>query len=600
MLHHPLTEPSTPVLKIVAVDASYANFSAPTRSRLAAIPLPAHELPHIINEFSLRRAGPRPNQSGTATPLRPQHRPRNSPHAQKPVSRAPTPNRRLSDHVSIRKRRRSSTGVLYDSWYTEGVTRDFLRLVSRTLVREKTQRADEPHERMYSALDQQHRIQSVSPEGYAADVTNDFEYSLPLPAEDGLNSPEANSPLPSPQKQEDPKVPVFKSYLERILENRKNKRHPLVMDGKGSSSGGSRQEDVKNMISTSKFIIEHTLSGLPDFLRDEESLHHNLRLADPVAFENLIAASLSEESSDKENLLPLAPGLADTRLQETAFSNEFAEPLHSTKFENIDELDVPSWDPVQIYNDSIDDPDQDANERQSEEAEHDVTAPFEDASIILGHFTIEHDSADELLAAITDSNHGFEHVSNVTPPRARDVPRLSSTRERIQVRSAIPQTLVKGSLRLSQRFANGNHKFESSKKRKARRMTPEMIRLITAKSNEFLQQVMSDLSAYANHRQSKKIEISDAVLYLKRQRFNTNLPDNYANISSLAQTVLPLENLMILDNSLQESFKKSMRRVRKPDTTEELVPRGSSSESPDANESLPEESDNDKDEDYTE
>ena len=61
------------------------------------------------------------------------------------------------------------------------------------------------------------------------------------------------------------------------------------------------------------------------------------------------------------------------------------------------------------------------------------------------------------------------------------------------------------------------------KRVKQNRLSASAVQLVTAKSNEFLQQLMVDLEAYAGHRQSNKINIQDALLYLNRIRPTANV-----------------------------------------------------------------------------
>ena len=68
---------------------------------------------------------------------------------------------------------------------------------------------------------------------------------------------------------------------------------------------------------------------------------------------------------------------------------------------------------------------------------------------------------------------------------------------------------------------------------------------------------MVDLEAYAGHRQSNKINIQDALLYLNRIRPTANVSEIEV-VSRLANRILPLEALIALDNSLQTSADRNI------------------------------------------
>lgn len=91
------------------------------------------------------------------------------------------------------------------------------------------------------------------------------------------------------------------------------------------------------------------------------------------------------------------------------------------------------------------------------------------------------------------------------------------------------------------------------KKKRVEKVPIHVHEMVRDMSNDFLQSVVSDLEAYAIHRNSKDISIKDVVLFLKRMN-RTGINDEDEGILRLAQRVLPLEYLISLDNSLTQAF----------------------------------------------
>ena len=108
----------------------FANFSAPLRSRLSNIHLPPQELSDVISGMSLRRV--------SADSLRPTSGRRLAPSLSKVASRTQTPTRRLSGNLTVRRRRRSSAGIVYDAGYAGPVTgNSFVPSLSGSSIRQE-------------------------------------------------------------------------------------------------------------------------------------------------------------------------------------------------------------------------------------------------------------------------------------------------------------------------------------------------------------------------------------------------------------------------------------------------------------------------------
>lgn len=419
------------------------------------------------------------------------------------------------------------------------MTRDFLRAFSRALLREKDQdvagdtlegpRQVHPETTELGSIINgppiipadsatSSRIPSAvhldSP--LIFDDKHDYDYSLPLPADDAMQSP-AQSVVQESAK-------PFKSYLERILEARKR---PFPVFESDLESG---PDSIHAIINTSKFVIENTISGLPDFHTLEAS---DLRLAEPLAFGNLSDHQTSDESSGKENHVP-------------EFRPRVSEPNKTPEYNFLEPTAELGGEFIPTFADLNNDMDNDSDLSNG---------------IVLGHFTIDNDNiADDFGASPLGTQPGNFLDSPKDPPLVpvKAPPRMipSSKRPRGD-RSAIPRSLVKGLVSLVRHIPKQS---PPRKRSRNERLPPELIQVITAKSNELLQQVLSDLEAYAGHRGSKQINIQDAILYLNRIKSTSGSTSEIENISKLAQTVFPLELLVSLDNSLQESANKRLRQ----------------------------------------
>lgn len=604
------TEPSTPLRNIALVSANVANYSAPLRSRVSPVYLPPQELLPVISGMSLRQASIPPEdppkwRSGANSR-------RSSYSLSRPTSQGHTPTkRRLSDHLTIRRRRRSSAGMVYDAGYVGPVTRGFLRAFSRALLSENHDSEDE----VYKALDEQHQRQLTSP----ADMRNEFDYSLPLPDDDVMMSPYERTAhvniLPESlqkldtetlrksepnksEKQESQKAalgkPVFKSYLERILESR-NRKHTHA-----SMFEPELTNHVHEVINTSKFVIENTLSGLPEYSSSQNALSQDFQLAEPVAFGSMSDTYDSNNSSDKENIphprmrrhsglgestatVPL--GVSDVshwgpvELDSSSimaptlgnpFGAELNESLEEDDIDNVGSMDLDSMDMQNIGHldqfESVQPDHIDPDVENNGNVGQDLDLSME--GLVLGHFTIDNDDIDTNDADELHLQPALE-VDNSSPtiPQKRVLgPSLAPKRRKQGPQNAMPKSLVRGLVSLARNVPGQDG--PRPRGPTTDRIPPALMQQIAVKSNEFLHQVMLDLGAYAGHRNSNQITIQDAVLYLNRIKSHGRSASAVDNISVLVKSVFPLELLVSLDNSLQESVNKRIRQQR-TDTSED-------------------------------
>lgn len=482
--------------------------------------------------------------------------------------------------------------MVYDSGYVGPVTKGFLRAFSRALVQET--HLNSPVDEVYKALDEQHQRQLTSP----AELTNEFDYSLPLPSDDAMMSPYVPLQLveavkdKSDQILEDashdtpkyppPDKPTFKSYLERILEARNRRKTTLLSMFDRDSPGDMTTTGVGAVINTSKFFIENTLSGLPEYSGELDLLSLDLKLAEPVAFGNLTDESDSTDYSGKEHLnTENHLGLRRSSFLDDAIVTP--KTLENLPSGSIDQLDIPRWESV-LFDQTKITPGKDNVVGDNIENNDSHISGDSPEGLILGHFTIADDHIQDYEFyddGLGDDFHEDvpperdENVENVPPTNkpqtSKPVKRvLASKRERPTEESdTIPKSLVRGFVSI----ARGQRDRQSPPRKKKRndRIPPPLMQLIASKSNEFLQQVMLDLEAYAGHRHSDQINIQDAVLYLNRIKSYGPSSSTIDNISVLAQSVFPLELLVSLDNSIQESMNKRLKQKAKSALVEEDI-----------------------------
>lgn len=584
----PRTEPSTPLRP--GLHKSTQSAPPSSRSRLSSIHLPKENFLQVIewSASSTRQSSHKYSTYASTTPSRSPTTPSSRLTSSEKNALVPydlhnrsdygsqfsTPRtRRLSDHLRIRRRRRSSAGTFYEAGYEGAVTKDFLRQFSRALVEERRKTTphsyeDEDNVRVYQALDQEHRLHSISPQ--EPTQQSDFDYSLPLPSDDVMKSPavlnlkreKSPSPPATPRlhPSNEPQKPTFKSYLERILESRKNKS---IFEKEPDADLPDEADDMHAVITTSKFVIENTIHGLPEYsVGEDPSKLPDMKLAEPLDFDDV--STYDEPSSQESSDGHVEPPKAFSK-RLSGFLHRELDNTHTPENYYVDEM--PPWksySPNRPYL-GLDDHDHeksetDPNEKGLEESFFDLNHDFltvddeniEENEIIGSNNNSDVNFSEKVQGKMTeDENHNEaeQPQSNVLPQKRR---RNSSTT------SELPQGLVKGLVNLAQRMPDGQN--APKPRTKKRRLSLDLLHSISKKSNEFLQQLMSDLDAYAGHRDSNTINIQDAILYLSRMDGFLGSGIELDRISKLAQNVFPLEILVKLDNSLQMSSVAKLQR----------------------------------------
>lgn len=192
----PLTEPTTP-LRSIGTLCHTPNNKRLIRSRLSAIHLPPHELYGVLSEISLRKGtldGKR-YQINKNYATKPKKITRPFPCRQMALSTSSSPGRPLDSHLTVRRRRRSSSGMTYESGYVENISKDFLRTVSRAIVREKGGSGG-ANTVIATAATKGEVLSSGSLAGTLessvntnAELSRQFDQSLPLPSSNLLKTP---------------------------------------------------------------------------------------------------------------------------------------------------------------------------------------------------------------------------------------------------------------------------------------------------------------------------------------------------------------------------------------------------------------------------
>lgn len=581
---HANTEPSTP-LRTRAPTNTSISVPLSVRSRLSFVNLPPDDLSLVVSRQSsswlrrptkdttlqkLKRLGLHSHNSSVLLSRR-TSRPNS-----KTGSEVSTPrSRRLSDHLTVRRKRRSSTGTTYVSGYHGPITKDFLRAFSRALVHDQRETfQDYESERVFQALDHEHRLQSHSPQ----DHTNysEFDHSLPLPSDDAMRSPPqatvnvSSSPVGTPriEAQKEEKRPAFKSYLERILESR---RHASIFD-QDTAHVEHEDEDIEgvhDIITTSKFVIENTIQGLPEFSDDKESYKElDIRLAEPLVVDSNAIRSESEESSEGDYKVPEL-----TRPKRTHRSS--MDLQKTPEYETFDYEDAKGFDESQL----------DSMLRVPENYDSPPTAvgvdddldnaphhPSSDLGLILGHFTIDNEDLEDLHAfqlqpglLLSDNEKSLRRLEDQqAKSQTRRISNLSGVkRSRSTSTLPIPKNLIKGAVN------SVNHLSPTSKRPKNTRLSPSLLQTVLKCSNDFLGQVLLTLEAYAEHRGADSIGIQDAVLYLNRVK--TPLASSeMERVAKLAHNLFPLETLVSLDNNLQQSTLRKFKQMKMKEEINEM------------------------------
>ncbi|PVH22280.1 hypothetical protein CXQ85_005307 [Candidozyma haemuli] len=558
---HARTEPSTPLRTRPPTNTSLSVPSS-ARSRLSFVTLPPDDLTSVLGRPPTWKTpdaphSQRPDTSRRQSGLSQHSSIHSSRRSSGPNSRhesvLSTPrSRRLSDHLTVRRKRRSSTGATYVSGYHGSITKDFLRNFSRALLHDQHHAPPEyESEKVFQALDHEHRLHSLSPQDHTR--YSEFDYSLPLPSDDAMKSPPSTVEQVSPSPVGTPKAavpkpekkPAFKSYLERILESRKRSS---MFENESPEDVENDLQGVNDIISTSKFVIENTIQGLPEFTDNQQSPNElNIKLAEPLAVNENAIHTDDEESSEGDYK---APELTRPRRAHRPSLDLQKTPEYETyEYDDANRFDASQLDSMSIIPEKHESP----QPMNFQDDFDDIPQhPSSDQGIISGHFTIDNDDLEDNPAL--QLQPGLSLSDDDQPREAKGTSKQSSNR-RITVASGTKRTRSANALPIPKYLLKGM--------------------VVLKSSNDFLQQTMSTLKAYAEHRGSERIAIQDAVLYLNRVKMPSFSTSEMKRVAKLAHDLFPLETLVSLDNSLQQSTIKKLKQMELlkngEDKTEDLA-----------------------------
>ncbi|CAK7896316.1 hypothetical protein CAAN1_12S00606 [[Candida] anglica] len=267
--------------------------------------------------------------------------------------------------------------------------------------------------------------------------------------------------------------------------------------------------------------------------------------------------SLQDELSENEQLSDSPTGQRDERDEQTpeARDSETENLDFPEDFDSPENLDLPNT------------PDSPANDLDLDEA-----------SLIQDHFTLDNLNTSTLLEDLdivsTKSNaEPTQDVNETTsevpesPASQRQYgvpsmfaePRPESSRESSLLPLGVINNLMKNVLNTTTRGSS-------------KTLSPEVLDYLQHISDDFLNSVVDDLEDYSKHRtrgKGKQINVKDVLLFMNRTNFVAKTPgeredraSEISAISRLAHNFLPLELLLGLENSLENST--DLRKKKKP------------------------------------
>lgn len=237
-------------------------------------------------------------------------------------------------------------------------------------------------------------------------------------------------------------------------------------------------------------------------------------------FEQNAQSEMNNENSQLEN---------DATNEPSRFEDE-ANPQLQVDINATSQLDISSGS----MNTGYEEP------HKTTDVNFDTGLEYQDTSVIHEEFTIDNDEEHQIFESSDES-------VVASPPPVTSILQTMSLGSDSRIPHVQPSTTNAPSsslpLKSIKNLVDVVRHHENIKKRPPNQA---LIHDIQEKSNEFLQSMMSDLNAYADHRGSEKIDMLDVLLYLNRIKFN-----DVDTISRLAQNFLPLELLIALDNELK-------------------------------------------------
>lgn len=575
------TEPSTPVNRPLPADRG--SHSVPSQhSRRRSIPLPPLVMPGILAQFSQetdsRRSRSRsPARIRTGEVSRSRSRSRN-----RSISPGNTPirGRRDSSAYTTRERRRRRSSIIttqdgqqiFDPKYVGAVTVDYLRFFCQVLMEEKSrqisnnERKDKENDRQSldedkeaNSEDNEVEMDISGSEESVVEPHNEFDHSLQIPSDsDVLHSPISpdidvqsplisisqpelgstsmpQSPIPSTSISQPTKQP-FKSYLERILEKQRQKKGTKIVDSPLTYTPNVPESDIETPVvqETERFAINPDViieSDVNDTPTANESLDFEMEpVFDPEDDNEPGRGSLLNFRDSVVISGNRTPEYSADRILQTNYSpTKLVTPSTSEFAYDYDRAINPesSLSPEGVIHEQY-------------------TLNNEDSEAILEHIS-------ESEAENDESKLAERYTQTISQPKPTK--RIRGSPKKFSESGDIPIGMIKGLVNTTrlQSYING----PARKRKKLDRIPANIHEQIRLFSEEFLQSVVSDLEAYAGHRDSEEIDISDVILYMNRLKgVEQKNESEVENISKLAQNFLPLELLISLDNSLSESLRQ--------------------------------------------
>lgn len=592
------TEPSTPIQR--AVSPERGSHSVPWRR---SIQLPPSVMPGILAQFS-KDSDQRPararsssrNRGGERSRSRSRHRsmsPRDTP-IRRGRGRDTNRGRENPEDTPGRKRRRSSIitikdgQTVFDPKYVGAVTVDYLRFFCQVLMEERqtagNEREDVDSERERRNIKDATDLKTTSQsEDSAVEPRNEFDHSLQIPSDsDVLHSPISarelvRSPILSIFQPESPSANIspaslptqspshpgiqpakqpFKSYLERILEKQRQKKGKTTMKSPILNAPENNVETPTEGQSTN-FVIDPKLSATPVNDENQEPEYDGGSDTGPAELDIDVDESseldfrmdpvfeTEEEEAEPEPLLNVRDSVVISNQQEDV--NRTPEYSFDHGFD--------TYSPTKLVTPATSEFNYSYDRAINSEAS---TSP---EGVIHEQYTLNNEDSEAILEQVSES---VPDEWDITEPRpiARDrrpsiewsrIKRIKDTPTKFSGSFDIPIRMIKGLVNTAR--LHGFISGPPTKKKKLDRITTTTQDQIRQFSEEFLQSVVNDLEAYAGHRGSEEIGLSDVILYMNRLKgIEQRNESEVESISKLAQSFLPLELLISLDNSLSESL----------------------------------------------
>lgn len=302
-----------------------------------------------------------------------------------------------------------------------------------------------------------------------------------------------------------------------------------------------------------------------------------------------------DDMNNKDNVEMMSPESPNTNLslkQSLAEDRESVQmtPQFHQSFEQIDIGDLQyndysnsQYSPSKIVTPSnavTDYPNQDDHAIQTDSPEGMIREQYmlgsDDLEETQRDFLEEHESRVEEA-----KGDEFTSTNKITPTSANEgSKKITVQKIPLSTTSHIPIRMVKDLVKTISTTSFSQNPGPPRKKKKLEQIPTTTQQTLKDLSEDFLQNIVSDLEAFAVHRKSKRIGLKDVLLFLNRVKDSEE--DNCSeveNISKLAQRFLPLESLILLDNSLADSMEpKNHSSGRKKDSEKSEVKGEKSSE----------------------